>query len=66
MKITREEYQVLFPRGREIEAPQPARDERKISGRREEETAEETLRAEETRNRELADLGLGTKLNLEG
>ncbi|TDY55416.1 hypothetical protein C8D99_12320 [Aminivibrio pyruvatiphilus] len=66
MKITREEYQVLFPRSRETEAPLPVRDERKISGRREEEREEETLRAEETRNRELADLGLGTKLNLEG
>lgn len=66
MKITREEYRVLFPQGREVQAPQQVRDERKISGRREEERAEETLQARETRNRELADLGLGTKLNLEG
>ncbi len=66
MKITREEYQVPFPRNRETQAPQPMRDERKMYDMREEKRTEETMKAEETRNRELADLGLGTKLKLEG
>jgi hypothetical protein len=66
MKITSEEYRVLFPQNKGIEAPAPTRDERKVPGKKEELRAEETRKAEETRNRELADLGIGTKLNLEG
>ncbi|MGI6253977.1 MAG: hypothetical protein ACOYJV_11135 [Aminivibrio sp.] len=64
MKISSEEYKVLFPGREKTEALKPLDEKEKTLTRPEEDEA--ALEALETRTRELADLGLGLRFSAEG
>lgn len=66
MKITNEEYQVLFPRGGRTEAFNPGEEDKKLNLRREAVKRESERYAQEVREKELSDLGVGGELNLQG
>lgn len=66
MKITQEEYKVLFPRGGGIEPFNTDEEDKKLNRRREAVKTEGERYAQEIREKELSDLGVGGALNLQG